>query len=173
MEARRGLRKGGPQPTNDGWESVEAFRLAAPRRDFVMRSRARILNLIVAFSREVLELPARCVESIVDCYKHVLLCVGAVRGLAMNGDIRRSRHGKVNTNAIRVALVMSAMRTRDHDAGRGYALVEFLKLGGLGLDALFDGGRWLDVLECDLNGHLHLYHLVDVGSGPGRLPAQP
>jgi hypothetical protein len=101
-----------------------------------------------------LELTACSLEGIADRHKSILMRTGGGR-IAVDDDVWRAWQGYMNAYAIDIAFVMAMLRAADDDSRRRDALIELLKLVHLLPNSRFDGVGMANVLEGDLDGHLH------------------
>jgi len=106
-------------------EPVVTFRMKRSNRS-VRRGLVRF-DVPLAPANEILKFAAGRIEGIVQRHLYILVTAGG-RRIAADGDIGRVGNGQMQADAVGVALVMAMLRLADHDARRGDAVIELLKL---------------------------------------------
>jgi hypothetical protein len=119
------------------------------RANGAMRLRLVNFDVSLPLAHEVLQLAARGVEGIRDRNLDVLVPPGG-RGIAAYGNIRGAGDRQVDTNTVRVTLVMAMLRAPDDDSRRRDAIEKLLELPPLLAHPLLDVIDVRDVLEGDL-----------------------
>ena len=102
----------------------------------------------------VLQLAAGCIECISDGDVGIFMPPRSRRVVA-DVDMLAAGHRHMDANGIGIALVMAMLGTRDHHARRRDAIVEALEPLRLLAHGRLEGIGMPDVLEHDLEGHLH------------------
>ena len=142
-----------------GYESMIVF--GSKRPDDAMRRHLVGLDVTLSFADEILELAASYIECVPDRDLDVFV-PPCGRRIAAYGDIRGAGDRQVDTNTVRVTLVMAVLRAPDDDARRRDAIEKLLELLGLFARTLLDVIHGCNVLEGNLQRNLHDYSLPPI-----------
>lgn len=110
----------------------------------------------------VLNLAARGSEGIRDCDVYVFVAAGSTR-VAAYQDVIDARNGDVQADAVLISMSVAMLRAANNNPSGRDAIIKLFEFFRLVANALCDVVYGFDVLECNLEGHLHvLFSLKNV-----------